>query len=122
MQKACLKIDDIKIVRSFIEIDRDCKDKFEIKIECRGRIKKSKKEADHTLLLNVIIDATAVDSNDLSIELESDVLFSYETEFENFDWVIENECMPMAQKEIFNKLDNILVELGYSKLDFAKSV
>ena len=70
----------------------------------------------------VIIDATAVESDDLTIELESDVLFSYETEFENFDWVIENECMPMAQKEIFNKLDNILVELGYSKLDFAKSI
>lgn len=122
MQKDYLKINNIKIIRSFIEIDRNCKDKFEIKLECRGRAKKAKKESDHTLLLNIIIDATSVNSEDLTIQLETDVFFHYEKDHESLDWIIENECMPMAQKEILNKLDNILIELGYSELNLAQNI
>lgn len=38
MQNACLKIDNIKIISTHIEIDRNCRDEFNLNVECRGRV------------------------------------------------------------------------------------
>lgn len=122
MQKGYLKIDNIKIVNSLIEIDRNCKDKLGINLECTGRVGKPKNSLDNTLLLNIVFDISSAESDELIIQLEADVFFSYDEKPENFDWMVEKECMPMAQKEVLNKLDNILVELGYSKLNFAENI
>lgn len=122
MQKGYLRIDNIKIVNSLIEIDRNCKEKFRINLDCTGRVGKPKNQSDNTLLLNIVFDIISAETDELNIQLEADVFFSYNEEPENFDWMVEKECMPMAQKEVLNKLDNILVELGYSKLNIAESI
>ena len=122
MQKGYLKIDKIRVVNSLIEIDRNCNDKFGISLECKGRVGKPKNQSDNKLLLNIIIIISSSETDKLNIELEADVLFSYNEEPDNFDWMVEKECMPMAQKEVLNKLDNILVELGYSKLNIAENI
>lgn len=122
MQKGYLRIDNIKIVNSLIEIDRNCKEKFRINLDCTGRVGKPKNQSDNTLLLNIVFDIFSAETDELNIQLEADVFFSYNEEPENFDWMVEKECMPMAQKEVLNKLDNILVELGYSKLNIAESI
>lgn len=122
MQKGYLRIDNIKIVNSLIEIDRNCKEKFRINLDCTGRVGKPKNQSDNTLLLNIVFDIISAETDELNIQLEADVFFSYNEEPENFDWMVEKECMPMAQKEVLNKLDNILVELGYSKLNIAERI
>ena len=38
------------------------------------------------------------------------------------DKIIEEECMPMAQAKIFNTVDDILVCMGYAKLNLAQQI
>ena len=122
MQNGNLKINDIKIVNTLIEINRNCKDKLNLQVGCRGRVGKPQNINDQTLLLNVTVDIVSADSEDLKIQLESDVFFSYNVVPNDFDWMVENECMPMAQKSIFDKLDNLLIELGYEKMNLSENI
>lgn len=122
MQNACLKIDNIKIISTHIEIDRNCRDKFNLNVECRGRVGKPKNETDTKLLLNVALDICSTEPKDLNIQLEADVYFSYKEQPADFDVMVEKECMPMAQKLVFDKVDKILVELGYGELNLAENI
>ena len=53
MQKDYLKINNIKMVNTLIEIDRNCKEKLNLQVNCRGKLGKPQNSDEQKLLLSL---------------------------------------------------------------------
>lgn len=113
------KIRHIRIVSSHIVIARSLPKSFELKVGCRAKTKVPKNPEDKNVLLNMELNIATSETDDMKIELEADVFFEFEKSLDNYDKVIEEQCMPMAQRKLFNTLDDILINMGYPKLELA---
>lgn len=110
------KIKYIRIVSSHIEISRNLPKTFELKVGCRAKIKTPKDEEEKKAVLDIALNIETAEKNDISINLEADVLWEFDQIPEDYEKIIEEECMPIAQTQLFNRLDDILVKMGYKKL------
>ena len=114
------KISYIRIVYSHIEIARTLSKNFELKVGCKAKIKTPKNVEDKNAILNMELNIATTEKDDMKIELEADVLFEFNQVPDDYDKVMEEECMPMAQTKLFNMLDDILVDMGYQRLGLAE--
>lgn len=112
----------IRIVSSHIEIARMLSKNFELKVECRAKTKIPKNSEEKKAILNVELTIVTTEKEDMKIELEADVFFEFNQIPDDYNKIMEEECMSMAQIKLFELLDDILVKMGYEKLGLAKRV
>ena len=72
--------------------------------------------------MNVELTIAATENDDMKIELEADVFFEFNQIPDDYDKVMEEKCMPIAQERLFHMLDDILIIMGYKGLGLAEKV
>ena len=116
------EISNMRIVNSHFEIERSLPKNFELKVECRATTKTPKDKEDKRAILTIEYNIITAKSEDIKISLETDVIFTFDNVPDSYDKIIEEKCMPMAQTKIFNTIDDILVSMGYAKLNLAQQI
>lgn len=97
------------------------KEKFEMQIDSRSKIREPINDNDTTLLLNLELNINSKDEM-LNISIISDVIFDLHALYNDYEEIAEKELVPMAMKEISFSLDQMLLIMGYSKLDIANKL
>ena len=120
MQEISAKIIQQKIGESNIFISRDMEDKRDINMVCKVNLKMPKKQEEKSVLLEVQLNISAKEI--LKIELKADVFFELEHVLNDYNEIVEKKLIPMACKALLNSLDNILIEMGYSKMQLADAI
>ena len=121
MQNKEIEILSHKISDIQISIDDDVKEKFEMQIDSRSKIREPINDNDTTLLLNLELNINSKDEM-LNISIISDVIFDLHALYHDYEEIAEKELVPMAMKEISFSLDQMLLIMGYSKLDIANKL
>lgn len=121
MQNKEIEILSHKISDIQISIDDDVKEKFEMQIDSRSKIREPINDNDTTLLLNLELNINSKDEM-LNISIISDVIFDLHALYNDYEEIAEKELVPMAMKEISFSLDQMLLIMGYSKLDIANKL
>lgn len=116
------EISNMRIVNSHFEIERSLPKSFELKVECRATTKIPKNIEEKRAILTIEFSIITVKTEDIKISLETDIIFTFDNVPDNYDKIIEEECMPMAQTKIFNTVDDILICMGYEKLNLAQQM
>ncbi len=120
MQEINAKIIQQKIVESNIFVSRDMEDKIDINMMCKVNLKMPKDPEEKSVLLEVQLKINANEL--LKIELNADVFFELEQLLSDYNEITEKKLIPMACKSLLNSLDNILVEMGYSKMHLGNEI
>ena len=113
------KIKDIKLLKAEINIMRNMPKQCELKVKRKAQISAPKEEGDRTALLNL---GLSVESEGIKIELEADTILEFETIPEDYVKIGEEICVPMVQKEMLKRLDEMLVQMGYEKLHLSEKL
>lgn len=121
MQNKEIEILSHKISDIQISIDDDVKEKFEMQIDSRSKIREPINDNDTTFLLNLELNINSKDEM-LNISIISDVIFDLHALYNDYEEIAEKELVPMAMKEISFSLDQMLLIMGYSKLDIANKL
>lgn len=119
MKEVNAKIVTKRIVSSNIYIPQNINKNFELTMKCKSKIKTPKKEGDKTVLLNIELLVCTKDE-ELSIALVADIIFALEQVPENYSEIAESTLVPMAREELLNSMDEILVVMGYKKMEIKK--
>lgn len=121
MQEINVKIINQKISSSNIFISQNLSKKFELSMECRAKMKTSKNEDDKSVLLNIELNIGSKDE-ELKMELVSDIVFELDQLPDDYNAIAEQKLVPMARATLLNSLDDILVVMGYNKMELAKKM
>ncbi len=121
MQEISAKIVKQKIISSNIFISPDLAKKFEIGMECKAGIKTPKDEQDKSILLNVELNISTKDEK-LKIEFVSDIIFELKELLDDYDEIATHKLIPMAKESLLNSLDEMLVIMGYKKMELASKM
>ena len=121
MQEISAKIAKWKIISADIYISQNLSKNFELGMECRAKIKTSKNEDDKTVLLNMELDIASKDE-ELRTTLVSDIVFELDHLPDDYNEIAEQKLVPMARKMLLNALDDMLVIMGYSKMELAQKM
>ena len=113
MQNKEIEILSHKISDIQISIDDDVKEKFEMQIDSRSKIREPINDNDTTLLLNLELNINSKDEM-LNISIISDVIFDLHALYNDYEEIAEKELVPMAMKEISFSLDQMLLIMGYA--------
>lgn len=121
MQEINVKIIKQKIINSNISISQDLTKKVELNMECKAKMKTSKNEEDKSVLLNIELNIGTKDEK-LKIKLVSDIIFELDLLPDDYNEIAEQKLVPMARETLLNSLDEMLVVMGYSKMELAKKI
>ena len=121
MQEINAKIVKQKIISSNIFISQDLSKNFELNMECKAKIKTSKDVEDKSVLLDIELNIGTNDEK-LKMQLVSDIIFELEQFPDDYDSIAEYKLVPMARETLLNSLDEILVIMGYRKMELAEKV
>lgn len=121
MQEISAKIEKWKIISANIYISQNLSKKFELSMECRAKMKTSKNEEDKTVLLNIELNIGSKDE-ELRMELVSDIVFELNQLPDDYNEIAEQKLVPMAREMLLNSLDDMLVVMGYSKMELAQKM
>lgn len=121
MQEINAKIIKQRIISSNIFISQNLTKKFELNMECRAKVKNSKNPEDNSVLLNMELNI-GTKNEELKIALVSDIIFQLEQLPDDYNEIAEHKLIPMAREFLLNTLDEILLVMGYSKMELAKKM
>ena len=116
------KIKDIKLLKAEINIMRNMPKQCELKVKRKAQISAPKEEGDRTALLNLGLSVETIESEGIKIELEADTILEFETIPEDYVKIGEEICVPMVQKEMLKRLDEMLFQMGYEKLHLSEKL
>ena len=71
--------------------------------------------------MNIELNVGTADEK-VKIELASDVFFELEQLPEDYSQIAEQKLVPMAMKALLNLLDEMLVIMGYNKMELSQRV
>lgn len=121
MQDISVKLLKQRITESKIYISENLANKLEISINSRTDIKTPKNVGDKTILLNIQLNIGTKDEN-LKIELNAALFFELEQLLDNYDEIAKEKLIPIAIESLLNSLDDILVAMGYKKMELANKI
>lgn len=121
MQEINVKIIKQEIRSSYIFISQNLSKKFELGMECKAKMKTSKDEEDKSVLLNIELNIGSK-GEELKMELVSDIIFELDQLPDDYNTIAEQKLVPMARENLLNTLDDILVAMGYRKMELAKKM
>lgn len=121
MQEINAKIIKQTIISSNIFISQNLLKKFELGMECRAKMKTPKDAEDKRVLLNVELNIGSKDE-ELKVEMEADIIFELNHLTDDYNQIAEQILVPMAREALLNTLDDILVVMGYNRIELAKKM
>lgn len=121
MQEINIILQKQKIIHSNIFVSRDLSKKFELSMECKAKMMTSKDENDNNVLLNIELKLGTKDE-ELKIEIESDMIFELGESLNDYNEIAEQKLVPMAKRALLNSLDEMLIIMGYSKMNLAEKM
>ncbi len=77
-----------------------------------------KEEGQKSILLNMELNIGSKE-NEIKIQMAADMVFELEFAPKDYDELAENKLVPMARESLLNSLDDILVAMGYNKMELA---
>lgn len=101
-----------------IHFPNEANGKIKLEAKCTAELKKSKNKEDHSILLAMKIVISSA-NNEVNIELNSETVFELNEEINNMDEFMEKELIPKISNQLFIDLDDILLKMGYQKMNFA---
>lgn len=107
-----------RILGITIEISPSLASKFRLNIESKVQVKKPKIDQEEPIILLMKTQIRIPESDDFNISINSEFVIKIE---DTADTIIEEVCIPSIQKELFDSLDNILLEMGYKKLELSRN-
>ena len=119
MQEINARIIKQNIISSNIFISQTLEKNFQLNMTCKVKLKTPKDEENKSVLLNMKLNLESKDEK-LKVELISDIIFELDRMPENYDEIAEKKVIPMAQESLLNSLDEILIVMGYSKMELTK--
>ena len=121
MQEISASIMNQKITRFDIHISPNLAKKFEANLECRAKVKTPKNKEDNSILLDIELNIRTKDEN-LIVKLGSDTIFELDQLPDDYEVIAEQKLVPMARGALLDSLDDMLVIMGYSKMELAKKL
>ena len=119
MEEINAKIITKRIFSSNIYIPQNIDKNLNLTMKSNVKMKTPKKEGDKTVLLNMELVVCTKDEK-LNIALVADVIFELERVPENYNEIAENKLVPMAREDLLNSMDEMLVIMGYKKMELKK--
>ena len=119
MQEIKATIVEQKIISSSIFISEDLSKKFEFSMQCKAKLKTSKDEEDKSVLLNIELTILTKDEK-FNVKFVSFFIFKLDQLPDDYDNIAEEKLIPMAREALLDSLDEMLVTMGYSKMELAK--
>ena len=89
--------------------------------QLRSLLKLKKKQEDKTVLLNIKLNIDSKDEK-IKIELIGKIIFALSKFPDDYTKIAENTLVPRARDSLLNSLDDILVDMGHSKMELAKKM
>ena len=121
MQEISAQILKKRIISSNIYISQKVSKKLDLDMKCQIEIKTSKKQEDKTVLLNIKLNIDSKDEK-IKIELIGKIIFTLSELPDDYTKIAEKTLVPIARDSLLNSLDDILVDMGYSKMELAKKM
>lgn len=119
MQEIKAQIVEQRIISSSIFISEDLSKKFEFSMQCKAKLKTSKNEEDKSVLLNIELTISTKDEK-FNVKFVSFFIFKLDQLPDDYDNIAEEKLIPMAREALLDSLDEMLVTMGYSKMELAK--
>lgn len=116
MQEINAKIVTKRITSSNIYISENLDKNLNLNMKCKAQMRTPKKEESKSVLLNMELIVCTKDEK-LKIELVADIIFELEQLPEDYNEIAEKKLVPMAQKELLSSMDEMLVIMGYKKME-----
>lgn len=121
MQDNKLKIEKYRITDMTINISPDIDDEIELSVTCKANLRISNEPEDSNVLLNIELKVHSP-NDDMVAEMSSDFIFEMKETLDDYSDIAEKQMIPMAAKELLEKLDEILPMMGYSKIGFVDRI
>lgn len=121
MQEISAKIVKEKIIRVNVEISRELLTHLELSMECRVNVKRPREKEDRSVLLNTKLKL-GTQNDDVNIVFDADTIFELTQIPDDYNKIAEQILVPMVKKSLLEKLDDILVSMGYEKMKLAEQM
>ena len=121
MQEINAKIVTKRIISSNIYIPQMLDKNLKLNMKCKAQMKTPKKEGDKSVLLNTELSVCAKDEK-LKMDLVADIIFVLEKLPEDYNEIAEKKLVPMAQEVLLDSMDEMLVIMGYKKMELRKRI
>ena len=112
----------IQINNIDIEVRDSLPKEFELKTAFTVKVKTPKNQDNKSLMLTIEMDVMTANAEDLKIGVDSNVIFKFEEIPDDYAKFAENECIPLAQEKLYDKIDEVLVIMGYNKLKLSEKM
>ena len=87
----------------------------------QGKSKNCQRRNRKKVLLNIELNIGSP-NEDLKIELISDIIFQLTCLPDNYNELAEHQLVPIGRESLLNTLDDILVIMGYNKMELANKI
>lgn len=121
MKEINVKLIKQNMISSNIYISQSLQKKFELNMECKAKMMTSKNENDKNVLLNIELKLATKDES-LKMEVISNMVFALDAFPDDYNEVAEQKLIPLAKENLLNSLDEMLVIMGYSKMELAEKM
>ena len=121
MPKINAKIIEQRIIHSNIYVSQNLSKKFELNLQCKAEIKTPNDENDKSILLNIELNVSTK-NEDLKIQFISDIVFELDQLPDDYNEIAEQKLIPMARESLLYSLDEMLVIMGYNKMELYRKI
>ncbi len=112
-----IKIINTNLKSISFDFPEDSFGKLELQVESESSILRPREKDNRTALLKLNLNIRETKNNNINISVAANVIFEFEEIPNDYNDVAKNECTPMACTELFKKIDDILVVMGYPKFN-----
>lgn len=119
--KTDVKILYTRIRRINLNIAKNLPKNLTLNADWNTEIKVSK-DKDRNVLFLINLKVFDKENKEFDVEMDGEIIFEFNEKPEDLKKISTEKCIPLAQKEMSARLDNILVSSGYSKLDLASKI
>lgn len=121
MMNITVELNKLYFTESKFKFNLDKNSSTYIQEKTVAKLYRPKDEKDKTAMLEMKITITSVDKDDIYVEVTTHSIFSFSEIPEDYDYVSQNMCIPKAQKEALDKIDNIIESMGYPRFNLSNS-
>ena len=121
-----MKTDDIKIIATRVRkidlnIASEISNSLTLNVEWVTEIRASE-DKDKRIMLLVNLKVYDESHEKFFVEMNGESIFEFKEKPDDLMKVSKEECLPMAQIKLSEILDNILLNVGFAKLNVAKDI
>lgn len=117
MKNDGVKILKINLTDAKLKFDIARKESLKLQVQTDSTLHLPKNNEDKTALYTIKIKMNTVDTDEIVIDIVSDVIFEFDEIPEDYDVISENVCSPMATNAVLAKMDDMIEIMGYPKFN-----